>query len=650
MSDTRRILHLEDNPADCELVPATLEAGGFRVASRTAATREEFLAGLAEPGLDLILADYKLPSFDGLAALALARERRPEVPFLFVSGFIGEEVALESLKHGATDYVFKHNLARLVPAARRALDESREQRERRQAEAALREREATLAAFFDAAPSMMGVIEVLEGDDLLVISTNAASARYIGREPRELVGRRVSTMGWPPELLRRWAGQCREALRLGRPVEMEHHFFHDGREGWFLSAINALPSGGGPPRCCFVTADITERKQLEQQFLRAQRLESVGILASGIAHDLNNVLAPVAMSLRVFRPKLADPEDLEVLASVEASVRRGADILRQVLAFARGEEGARQPVCVGRLVADLAKIVRDTFPRSIQVEVETAVALEKVLGDATQIYQVLMNLCLNARDAMPGGGRLALRVAMAAPGENTARLPLGAHPGPHVVVTVADSGGGIAPENLNKIFDPFFTTKGPSAGTGLGLSTALTIVKSHGGFITVASQPGHGAEFKVHLPAHREASPAPPPAAPPEIPRGSGELILVVDDEPAIRQSARAVLASHGYRVLTAADGAEALAVFDREAGDIRLVITDMMMPALDGAALIRALRERRAGLSIIAMSGLVEGESLAAQPGPGQVAFLQKPFTSERLLLCAAESLKRAPGAKSAS
>src|SRR6185436_2825510 len=242
-------------------------------------------------------------------------------------------------------------------------------------------------------------------DDLVHLSDNAASARFLGTTPEKMRGQRASQLGFPKELIPKWLEHFRETSRLGRPVEAEHSFMHHGQLHWISVTVSALPDGSGTPnRFCYVAAETTDKKQLEQQFLRAQRLESVGTIASGIAHDLNNVLAPIVMSLRLFRSKLPSPADQEVLAGMESSARRGADIIRQVLTFARGAEGARHAVDLGVLITDLAKMLRDTCPRSIQIETALATDLHAVNGDATQIYQVLMNLCVNARDAMREGG------------------------------------------------------------------------------------------------------------------------------------------------------------------------------------------------------------------------------------------------------
>jgi PAS domain S-box-containing protein len=637
-----RILHLEDDSADSQLIAAALRQDGLDCEISWVSNQAGFEEALIRGGFELILADYHLPGFDGQGALALCRRYRCFAPFLFVSGFIGEEVALESLKQGATDYVFKHNLARLVPAIRRALQEARDQRERRQAETALQESESTLRSFFDTAPFMMGIVEALP-EDLVHLSANAASARFLKTSQDAVRGRKSSELGVAPSVISQWLDQIREARRRQGPVEAEFSCVMQDRTYQLSTTISELPAPEGqPPRFCYVAEDVTDKKQLEQQFLRAQRLESIGTLASGIAHDLNNVLAPIIMSLKLFRPKLSDPEDLELLMALDSSARRGADIVRQVLTFARGVEGARQPVDLKRLIGELEKIARDTFPRSIQIDVSVDDDLRRTVGDSTQIYQVLMNLCVNARDAMPGGGCLTLGAGNVTLTDQSARFHPDATPGNYVVLNVFDSGNGIPPEVLPRIFDPFFTTKDVGKGTGLGLPTALTIIRSHGGFIDIFSERGRGTEFKVYLPCDAGSDSARPDLMPFEIPRGNGELILVVDDESTIRQVTRATLIDQGYEVLTASDGAEGVALFAREKDRVKLVVTDLMMPLMDGSALIQTLHRLDPNVRIIAVSGLFDGSTSPPPVQSHNVVFLQKPFSAEKLLVEIHELLQR--------
>jgi PAS domain S-box-containing protein len=382
---------------------------------------------------------------------------------------------------------------------------------------------------------------------------------------------------------------------------------------------------------CFVL-DLTERKKLERQFLRAQRMESVGTLAGGIAHDLNNSLGPILMSLEILKMRFPDPESEELLEIIRSSAQRGADMVRQVLSFARGVEGLRLDVQVKHLIRDIEKIARDTFLKHIEVRTSLPNDLWTVVGDATQLHQVLLNLCVNARDAMPEGGKLTISATNLVIDAQYAGLNSEARPGPYVSLQVEDTGTGIPPEILEKIFDPFFTTKEVGKGTGLGLSTSLGIVKSHGGFIRVYSELRKGTKFRVYLPAQTGAVPEVLDQIV-EMPRGHGELILVVDDESSVREITRQTLEAFGYRVVLASDGAEAVAIYAARPQEIAVLLTDMMMPGIDGPATIQVLRKMNPKLPIIAASGLSNDGQVAKVMNLGVKHFLPKPYTAETLL-----------------
>jgi two-component system cell cycle sensor histidine kinase/response regulator CckA len=381
----------------------------------------------------------------------------------------------------------------------------------------------------------------------------------------------------------------------------------------------------------WIFRDITEKRKLEAQFLRNQRMESIGTLAGGVAHDLNNVLTPIFMSLQILRERCTGRDNEELLELLVSSAQRGAAIVKQILSFARGVEGERAVVQLRHVIKEQEKICRDTFHKNIRIRTNVVADLWPVIGDVTQLHQVLMNLCVNARDAMPAGGGLTITAENTLLDEQYARMNPGAKAGPHVLLRVSDTGAGIPPDILDKIFDPFFTTKEVGKGTGLGLSTVLGIVRGHGGFVHVCSEPGKGTEFKVLLPAEPEAETHPPGAEPEQPPMGSGEMILVVDDEAVIRQVTGQTLEKHGYRVALAADGAEAVAAFVRHKDAIRAVITDMVMPTMDGPATIRALQHLQPDLKIIAVSGMMANAS-QAETGD-QITFLHKPYTAEKLL-----------------
>lgn len=384
-----------------------------------------------------------------------------------------------------------------------------------------------------------------------------------------------------------------------------------------------------------IVTDITEKKKLEQQFLRAQRIESVGTLAGGIAHDLNNVLTPIIMSIEMLRLTHTNERTLSILDSVECSAKRGADLVRQILTFARGVEGERTELRAGPFIKDIQQFVQDTFPKNICCTISLPDDLPSFLGDSTQLHQILLNLCVNARDAMPDGGALTITAGCITLDEAAAAVQMDAKPGPYVTLSVSDTGTGIPPDVLDKIFDPFFTTKEIGKGTGLGLSTALSITKSHGGFITVSSEANQQTVFTICLPAipNTGSNIKPPPAKEPPIPHGKGELILIVDDEEAIRTTLRHTLEALGYRTLVAADGADAVALYTQHKAEIAVVLTDMMMPLMDGPTTIRMLQCINPHVKVIAASGV------AHLGGPAKVAemgvrhFLPKPYTAQTVM-----------------
>lgn len=385
-----------------------------------------------------------------------------------------------------------------------------------------------------------------------------------------------------------------------------------------------------PESILLVNTDITEKKKLSEQFLRAQRMESVGTLASGMAHDLNNALTPILISVRLLRNELGDDERLVSLLSViESGAQRGADMVRQVLSFARGVEGERIAIQMRHIITDLRKILIQTFPKSIRIKADIPKDLWPVLGDPTQLYQVLMNLCVNSRDAMSEGGTLTIEAQNVTLDENYSRMHLEARPGRYTLIKVTDSGTGIPQELLSRIFEPFFTTKEQGKGTGLGLSTVIAIIKSHGGFVDVYSEQEKGTQFKVYIPAAELYLDQEFKQERPAIPTGNGELILVVEDEMAIREITKVTLESYGYKTLLATDGTEAVAVYARNLEQVRVVVMDMMMPNLDGPSTAKILRKMNPEVKIIGTSGLASNEKALENCND----FLLKPYTAEKLL-----------------
>ena len=418
-----------------------------------------------------------------------------------------------------------------------------------------------------------------------------------------------------------WSGELHQVTKGGRHLIVEAH--------WSLVRNDR----GQPKSVLAINTDVTERKRIEQQFLRSQRMESIGTLAGGIAHDLNNVLAPILMSIELLKLDETRADKLDILATVESSAQRGADMVRQVLSFARGVEGRQIRLQPAHLLREVAKITNETFFKSIRIVTRIAEDLWTIQGDPTQLHQVLLNLCVNARDAMPDGGTLTISANNVALDEaEAASLGPDLQPGCHVHLCIEDTGTGIPPELLERIFDPFFTTKEPGKGTGLGLSTALAIVRSHRGLLRPQSTPGEGTRFDLYLPA-LEGSEAESPPPLHELPRGSGQTILVVDDESSVRQIARQTLEAFGYRVVLAADGAEATAIFAVRHREIDAVLTDMMMPVMDGATAIQVLLRIQPGARILASSGLHVDAMKARAERAGVRRFIPKPYTAETLL-----------------
>lgn len=416
--------------------------------------------------------------------------------------------------------------------------------------------------------------------------------------------------------------------------EMEHRT-RDNRELTVESRWTLVRNEKGEPDSILtINTDITARKKLEQQFLRAQRLESIGTLAGGIAHDLNNVLAPIMMSIGILKLNETDEKRLRLLSSIESSAQRGADMVNQVLSFARGVEGCRVSMNPMYVVRDIQRIINDTFPKNIDFTLTAPQNLWTVNADPTQLQQVLMNLCVNARDAMESGGVLTMTLENTVLDEIYSGMNPDSNPGPYVVITVEDTGTGIPRELRERIFDPFFTTKEVGKGTGLGLATGLLIVKAHGGFINLYSEIGKGSRFKVYLPATATPESAEKVAREQtQLPQGNDELILIADDEEGIRIVTEKTLERFGYRVLVAKNGAEAVALYAQHGNEVAAVLLDMAMPVMDGPSTIIALKAMNPKVRIIGSSGQASNGGVAKAVGAGVNHFVPKPYTAETLL-----------------
>ncbi|MCF7785053.1 MAG: PAS domain S-box protein [Prosthecobacter sp.] len=512
--------------------------------------------------------------------------------------------------------------------------------ERRQAETSLRESEKRFRQFAETIEEVFWMTDP-SGSEMIYVSPayekiwhrTCASLYADPRSWLSLVHPDDRERIEQATVAKRTRGEYDERYRIQRA---------DGTLRWIHDrAFPVRDSHGTVLRIVGTAEDITESKQVEAQLLRSQRMESIGTLAGGIAHDLNNVLTPIMMSIELLKLQETNERRLNIFSTIENSARRGADMVQQVLSFARGVEGRQLAVDVGRLLKEIEKIANETFLKNIQVRSKIPKDLWGVQGDPTQLHQVLLNLCVNARDAMPGGGMLKLSASNVVLDAHCGELSPEAKPGRHVLIAVEDSGTGMPPEVLERIFEPFFTTKELGKGTGLGLSTTLAIIKGHHGFLRVHSEMGEGTKFQLYLPANDSADVQLATPVESALPRGNGELVLVVDDEDTVRQIISQTLETFGYRVLEAADGVEASTLFTTHQGEIAVVLTDMMMPVMDGLATIQVLMRMNPQVRIIAASGLGVKDMVAKAMAAGVKHFISKPYSAETLLKTLAQVLQ---------
>jgi PAS domain S-box-containing protein len=621
-----RILIVDDTDANVLLLEGVLQQGGYTNV-RSVLDSRQAVATFTEYEPDLVLLDLMMPHLDGFAVLERLQPllaNQPYLPIVVLTANVSPEAKRRALASGANDFLTKPLDAVEILLRVKNLLETRLLYLRQQQRADDRIKEQ--AALIDRASDAIFVLDPQNrvtfwnrGAEVVfhwtaeeVVGRDAHALLFPGAQPHlEEAGRTLRESG-------KWSGELRPVAR-------------DGSELTVASRWTLLTDAGGRPKCTLVICtDVTEKKNLEAHLLRVQRLESIGLLAGGIAHDLNNVLAPILMAVDLLQLNRGVPSSL--VATLRSSAQRGTALVKQILTFARGGDDRAEPMHLRHLVGEVVQLAQQTFPRSITFSADVPPDLWLVQGDATQLHQVLMNLCVNARDAMPDGGDLRLSCRNVEVGPAHAGVAVG-QPGRYVVLAVQDTGTGIAREVADKIFDPFFTTKEAGKGTGLGLAMVEAIVKKHGGFVRVATEMGKGSCFDMYLPALTDAAPAPAVPAPQPWPTGHGELILVVDDEAGLRRMVAMMLEATGYRVMTAQHGAEALALYEQHRDRIGVVLTDMTMPLMDGATMLRALRALDPQVRIIAASG---GEANV----PGAQAYLRKPYSAKRLLEAVREVL----------
>ena len=643
------ILIVDDNKAHIELLLNVLENAGFTVLMANNGERAVEIAEYALP--NVILLDVLMPKMDGFETCRRLKINAltQDIPVIFLTAAAKKGDKVKGLSVGAVDYITipiesEEVLARVNIHLRlrnltKSLKEQNEhlekeiskrkrlEQERKQAEQKIREQAALLDITTDA-------ILVRDLDHQIQFWNKGAEYLY-GWKTNEAIGKNANELLYRQETLSQLQDIQTSLSEHGSWQGELSQVHKDGKEIIVASRWALMQDDQGEPKSIVtVNTDITEKKQLEAQFLQAQRMESLGTLASGIAHDLNNALTPMMMTVQLLETQLFDKQGKQWLSILENNVRRAADLVKQVLWFSRGHEVNFTTLQVRHLILEVEQIVRQTFPKAIDLCVDIPTPnLWTISGDATQLHQALMNLCINARDAMPEGGVLRIFAKNMWIDTHQVRKNRDAKVGPYVAITVSDNGTGISKEIIDRIFEPFFTTKELGQGTGLGLSTVMGIVKSHGGFVNVVSEMRKGTEFQVCLPVKQTVETDEILAGHNELLVGHGELVLVVDDDHSIAEITKNLLERNAYKVVVARDGMEAVALYTQHMHEISAVLVDMMMPSMDGPTTIRVLKRINPKVKIIGVSGLVSNHEMIKIVGDSITTFLSKPFTSDELL-----------------
>jgi PAS domain S-box-containing protein len=623
------VLLVEDSPDDAALTLAQLRREGFDPKSETVETGPDFLEQIGKGGWDVVLADYQLPSFTGLKALELLKASGLDIPFILISGTVGEDVAVEAMKAGANDYFLKNNLLRLGPAVDRELREAENRRRQRAAELGLRESEQRLSAIIQTA---MDAIITVDGG-LRVVVFNAAAERMFRRPATAAIGQPIQAF-----IPRLFAGvPDKNAIPMERGTVFAG-LRQDGEEFPVEASVSRIEIAG-QPLFTVILRDITDRvhaeedrSRLETQLRQAQKMEAIGTLAGGIAHDFNNILGAIIGNAELARIDVEDNHPArESIEAIAKASERAKELVRQILTFSRRGQPQRTLIHPGVEVIEATRLLRVTVPAGVEMETVADPATPAIQADATHLHQIIINLVTNALHALPQrGGRIDILVgpAVITPVQATPNLPAGEY----CRLTTRDNGHGMDAITRERIFDPFFTTKGPGAGTGLGLSVVHGIVKSYAGFIEVESSPGQGTLFHVYLPA---AVASPPETARPqeELPTGSGEEILVLDDELLLLDAVRRVLERHGYRPVAVSRPDLAVRALRDPQRRIRLALLDYALPEASGLDVAESLLKLNPGLPIILVSGNpgVIPESEARRLGVREI--LSKPINASDLM-----------------
>lgn len=673
------VLIVDDRDDNLYFLRILLEGNGFRVTP--AHNGEEALSAAQEHSFDLVVSNLLMPVMDGFTLLRRWKTDpvRSRIPFIvYTATYTEEEDERFALSLGADAFVvkptepeellhiFREILGRGEAATPSPIRDAEGEEETpaevfnrvlfRKLEQKMLQLETTNLRLEAELAERVRAQEALEASTSLV--RIAGEVGKIGGWTLHLPGRELSwssevcgihdlPIGSRPSLddalnycTPETRGAAKGSLDLcisdGIPFDTEVAVLTaSGERKWVRILGNAIRSNQGAIlRVQGAYQDISERRELEQRSMRAERLESVGTLAAGMAHDLNNLFVPILLAVEQMKADGMPHSDGEMLGLIESSAKRGVDMVRQVLSLARGMDGAHSRIRIADVLADSALVVRSTFPQEIALRSRVEDDLWDIVGDSTHLHQVFMNLFVNARDAMPKGGTISVVAENIRVDQHYAAMIGSAAPGPYVRISISDTGEGIPRAILDRIFEPFFSTKGDGKGTGLGLSTVAAIVRRYGGFVSAYSEAGTGTTFRFHFPSapQTSAETAVDPVHPGSL-HGAGECILIVDDEAGIRSITEQTLTAFGYRVLTATDGADAIAVFGRCADEIDLVLTDTVMPIMDGPTAIRAIVKIRADAKIVLASGAGSESAEARAREIGASGYLPKPYTAHALL-----------------
>jgi signal transduction histidine kinase len=658
MNAPLHVLFVEDSEDDMLLQVRELRRGGYEPTYERVETADAVKAALLRPGWDLVLSDYALPRLNGLEVLRLVQETGLDLPFILISGTIGEDVAVECMKAGAHDYLLKDSLARLVPAVQRELRDVADRRRRRQAERALRESQSLLSLIYEHTAEMLMLFRADEVGAYRVASVNRAwldFARRLGQDLDEpaCLGRTIeevlSFLGAEETLLSRFTAADQRSTGESFELVWSVRGSTQGETLCTEQELIAFHNGGGSRMLLWASHDVTARKQaeaqqrrLEAQLLHSQKLETLGTLASGIAHDFSNILTGLSGHLDLIRPDVEPlPVARDSMEQMQAGIQRASALVRRILDFSRKRTSVRKPIRLGVVIHEALQFLRPLVPEGVVILEHLPAQEPLVAADAGQVHQVVANLCSNAFHALqPAGGQLLVALEVTSVDEHFAEVHPPLKPGMHVRLRIRDTGCGMDNATLARLFEPFFTTRPPGVGTGLGLAVVHNIVRGHQGAIVVTSQVGQGTTFDLYFPtaeaSNRETD---PPAS------WRGEQVMFVDDESYITDMASALLRRLGFQVSAFTDPVEALKVFTAEPGRFAALITDLMMPRLKGTELARQMRLIRPELPVVLTTGCGDPRELERARQQGFPLLLEKPFNLEKFVELLRQALRPGGG-----